>query len=475
MSSNSLNLPISDSELLLLAVTTGSVIYLVLSYLYGKSQVPILVAIFVFSNMVSRTTIFQSFIPRFSKQVDVLIETLFPSSSSSLKNVPTTQGPGYGQFLALSDNSKLELLTAVKSLQAYSDNAKKTNDRRRKLFKLMSWRQQRLCEDVGYLNKLKKIDQSIQTNQTFLNAIADKSIEDFGLSYHDFEKLKNDSSVNQTSSSNYRVIEAIGHYLRDWNNKGIVELNPILDYTKKQLNELIPVDQRAKTCIIVPGSGLGRVAHEIANLGSDKNEPTFGAVYAVEYSGLMHACNRFIYSSTDKPFVLFPYVHTCSNLYDTPSQFRSEKIIPVFDKPDNLHLRHDDFRYFKIEDPDKYENIVILSVFFVDTAENLLDYLDAINHLTTPNSRNNKIKRGFWINVGPLKYGSAAQVELNAGELQQLRSKMGWKDKSFINSLKQKDIGENGLSGYVTDKDSMWQGYYGLSMWSSSRKENSTK
>ncbi|KAK6461423.1 N2227-like protein-domain-containing protein [Scheffersomyces coipomensis] len=474
---------LSDHELFLLAATSSSIIYLVLSYLYGRSQIPVLVAVFVFSNMISRTNLFQSFIqnsvPYFSKLIDRIVGL----QATSLPKLSSSKGPGYDKFLALSDNSQLEILTAVKSLQAYATNSKKTNDRRRKLFKLMTWRQQKLCEDIGYLDKLKKIDTSIQSNQSFLNAIADKSVTDFGLSYHDFEKLKNDSSSNQTSSTNYRVIEAIGHYLRDWNVEGFSELNPILKYVRQQLDATVPVNMREKTCIVIPGSGLGRVAHEVAKFGSEKGEPTFGAVYGVEYSGLMHACNQFIYAdkssdnktSTAKTFELFPHVHSCSNLYDTASQFRKEKVQQLTSKPDNLHLSHEDFRYFKIDTPNKFENIIVVSVFFIDTAENLINYLDAIHSLTTPNSRNNNIKRGHWINVGPLKYGSAAQVELNADELKQIRAKMGWVDKDYKSSLHSNQITENGLVGYVTDKSSMWQGYYGLTMWNSARKENSTK
>ena len=104
----------------------------------------------------------------------------------------------------------------------------------------------------------------------------------------------------------------------------------------------------------------------------------------------------------------------------------------------------------------------MVTAFFMDTAENLIDYMDTINELTRGK---NGVKNGYWINVGPLKYGTAARVELNAEEFAHLRKKMGWQDIDNRISLD-----ENQLVGYTTDKESLWQGYYGLAMWASERK-----
>lgn len=217
---------------------------------------------------------------------------------------------------------------------------------------------------------------------------------------------------------------------------------------------------------------MGRIAHNIANLGKETGSQ-FASVHAVEYSGLMSMCNSYIYSGSDKALLpsslaaeIFPYIHTSSNFVQSSSQFRTSQISCLVDKPDNLHLNIDDFRYFSISDSSKYENVVVLSVFFVDTAENLIEYLDTIKDLTS----NKNVKNGYWINIGPLKYGSAAQVELTAEELAKVRLAMGWKDLHYANSIENEK--DDGLVGYITDKKSMWQGYYGLSMWTSARKEN---
>lgn len=463
----------SDRDLLIAAFLVCTFAYFGLSLvLRNNSQVPLLVVVFLGSNMFSRTNLFRQLIGRFDT-----LSSKYGTDLGSGVSIPHTRGAGYGKFEALSETAKVELLTSIKSLQAYAVNSKKANDRRKKLFKLMSWRQQKLTEDAGYLKKLSKIDQSISKNQLLLNDIADAAISKYGISYLDFNLLKTTTQAStNTSSTNYRVIESIGHYIRDWSPLGEPELSPMLAYIQKQLDAVVPASERLETCIVLPGSGLGRVAHEIALKGE------YGAVHAVEFSGLMHICNEYIYAKgNEKEKVsrdLFPYIHSCSNYLSTASQFRTVQL-DTASQPASLTLNYGDFRYFSIPNREQYKNVVVVSIFFIDTAENLIEYFDKINALTAP--AKGSVQNGFWINIGPLKYGSAAQAELNAEEIALLRAKMGWKDVDAVNTIETPSAINNiplpsgpspGLVGYITDKGSMWQGFYGLNMWASQRNEN---
>ncbi|KAG7661899.1 uncharacterized protein J8A68_004594 [[Candida] subhashii] len=386
-------------------------------------------------------------------------------------NYPAFRGVNHKNFQQLSEFQKVEVLSAVSSLRNYYRASILQLDRRRKLFKLMTWRQQRLCEDVGYLNKLKSIQKSIQTNSEFTNAVADHVIDTYGISYKDFNLIDNNKNNNNSSvsSTNYRVLEALSHYVRDWESLENIgqELIPIYNYVLKHLNNIIPEEEKSTTCLIFPGSGLGRMAYEFAKLG-------YGAVHAVEFSGLMSTFAQFNFSpQKSSSYKIFPYVHNNSDFYTTKLQLRIMNISLPGEKPDNFHLHHDDFRYFEIPNPEKYSQVVVISIYFLDTAENLMEYLDTIKKLTGP-KLNNSIKRGYWINAGPLKYGTAAQVELNADELTLMRKKTGWLDLDSVYTLKDpSSVGnDTGLVGYVTDTQSMWQGYYGLNMFATAREEN---
>lgn len=424
-----------------------------------SNQVTTLVIVFVVSNMIARTPWFQNWL---IKKIEGR-HKLF-SSINSIN--------GNDEFQQLSFSSKEEILTAINLLHSYAANTLSQNNRRRKLFKLMSWRQQKLCDDIGYTKKLNSIDKGIKSNQQLLTAIANKYTSKYDLSYSDLQSFQ--SNRKNASSTNYRVIEALSHIVRDWSQREPKELEPILSYVKEEINRVIPVEERARTCIIVPGSGTGRLAYEIAKWGS-KSSQSLGAVHAVEYSGLMNMVNGFVFDAAEvEKYEIYPYVHTCSNFLNTASQLRVETFQVNIQKPENLHLHHEDFRKFRLNASSKFDNVIIISVFFIDTAENVVDYFDTIQYLTTKNTENN-VKNGYWINVGPLKYGTAAQVELNGEEIRKLRKKLGWRDINNKYSIKDTGPENNGLVPYTTDSESLWQGFYGVCMWNTARQENEQK
>lgn len=449
---------VPDSQLLLLSIALSTIAYIVIGFISPRdSPVPLLVSVFLFTNMISRTAFFKDFV---SKAQLALAEGQILSLWNSRK--PLNSSIEGSSFATLSRTSQLELLQAIRSLEDYATNSRKTNDRRRSLYRMMSWRQQKLCDEAGYSRKLKRIDAGITQNSAMFNAIAEAAKKKYGVTYRDLGELSRQKALKSTSSSNYRVVESMGHFIRDWANSS--ETEPLLEYVKKQLDKIITPEQISKTCIIIPGSGLGRVAHEVAKYQK------YGAVHAVEFSGLMHCCNQFIYSNCENDkFSIVPYTNSTSNFLTAEAQFR-EVVVPTnIPKPTNLHLHLDDFCAFEVPQAENYENVVVISVFFIDTAENILDYFDQINLLSAP-SRHSNIKNGYWINVGPLKYGSAARAELNGNEIAAIRKLMGWRDIETSNTLQTKE-----LFPYITDKQSLWQGFYGVTKWSSAHRDNARR
>ena len=87
----------------------------------------------------------------------------------------------------------------------------------------------------------------------------------------------------------------------------------------------------------------------------------------------------------------------------------------------------------------------------MDTAENIFTYMDSIERLSE------YCYELHWINIGPLKYGTKPKVQLTAKEFQELREIRGWKDTD--NGLPSID---DSLSGYLTDKEALYQGFYRL-------------
>lgn len=440
-----------DNTIVSLSLASAACIYGALLLLFSPdSRVPLLAAVFIASNMISRTAFFQRLV-----------------RSAAQKTAPAPPPvAGNGAFSALAPALQNELVAALHSLRAYKAHARAANDRRRRLFSLMPPRHQKTCVAAGYSAKLASIDAHIDRNQDYLAAIAHTAANTYGVA-----QLA-PASARNTSLSNYRVVESLGHFARDWSPEGAREVAPLVAYITAQLDRLVPRHEALHTAVILPGAGLGRVAHEVA-----RHAPY--AVHAVEFSGLMHACNLHVYEAAacSDAVSIHPYLHTCSNFLSGDAQVRPVQVKPRT-RPENLHLALGDFRTFEL--PAQYQNVVVVSVFFVDTAENVLEYFDAIGRLTLGTGTRN----GYWINAGPLKYGSAAQAELSGAEMAHVRRALGWRDLHVLNTTDKKaerpkaafaELVPDGVLGYMTDARSLWQGYYGLSMWTSAHEKNKDK
>lgn len=61
---------------------------------------------------------------------------------------------------------------------------------------------------------------------------------------------------------------------------------------------------------------------------------------------------------------------------------------------------------------------IIVTYFFIDTARNLMSYLDTIKKVLKPG--------GHWVNLGPLLYGTGPFVQLTLEEIVQVTEAMGF-------------------------------------------------
>lgn len=186
-------------------------------------------------------------------------------------------------------------------------------------------------------------------------------------------------------------VQIITHIHRDWTEDG----QPIRGLLYKPiLDELSQIS--SKKTILVPGSGLGRLAYEIAHIGHK--------VVAIEYSPLMSIASKHIIQHLgNDQSIFYPNIYeTLRNTYDskvffTPSYFPDKKPMtdhhPITTLKDITILTGDFISHAKKLEK-KYD--VITTCFFIDTATNTLDYIWAIKKLLS--------RDGLWINVGPLHY-----------------------------------------------------------------------
>ncbi|KAM4638622.1 carnosine N-methyltransferase-like isoform 7-T9 [Amazona ochrocephala] len=199
----------------------------------------------------------------------------------------------------------------------------------------------------------------------------------------------------------------------------------------------------SKVNILVPGAGLGRLAWEIAKLGY--------ACQGNEWSLFMLFSSNFVLNrcSEINSCKLYPWIHQFSNNRRSADQIR-----PIY-FPDvdphslppgsNFSMTAGDFQeiYSECNTWD-----CIATCFFIDTAHNVIDYIDTIWKILKPG--------GIWINVGPLLYhfenlGNELSIELSYEDIRTVILKYG-----FHIEVEEESV----LSTYTVNELSMMKYYY---------------
>ncbi|SCW01725.1 LAFE_0E05886g1_1 [Lachancea fermentati] len=244
--------------------------------------------------------------------------------------------------------------------------------------------------------------------------------------------------VLESKSNQGRVNEAISHICRDWHFEYEKERTPLINFINSRLDSL---KGQRKTLVVFPGSGAGNLAYQIA-----KDHPNF-EVHSIEFSSLMYLCNEFILGHNGK-VTIAPYAQHYSGQEKFDFQKRDLELnLEKFHRPPNLKPLFGDFRaYTPLSD---YDEIVVCSAYFIDTAENLFQYFEAVEQLCSFSPTIH------WINIGPLKYGTRPLIQLSSEELAKLRKLRKWKDLYS-------ECDTTHLNGYLTDEHSLYQGFYGL-------------
>ena len=379
------------------------------------------------------------------------------------------------RFLSSHDITLNDLIDTLIQLRGFRRQYLEYNDLVEQRARGLPWGQLRQLEEIGYLDKLSLVRCALDTNNLLIEQIIGSTINSLvrdnttsgSIEYADeisrvchmfgFELVKDangilvryDSSVNnvdyQTAGGNpYRVNEAISHLGRDYSPEFNSEVLPLLEYVEKILKmEVLPVkrDSSERNLIVVPGSGTGYVSLKLAELFPDIT------VESIELSMLMFLCNEFILSDSESMLRMCPFATNYSSQTDVLNQIR-EVEFQCQRRPTNLNVLCGDFTEYS---PPKQDRIMVVTVYFMDTAENIFTYMDSIERLSE------YCHELHWINIGPLKYGTKPKVQLTAKEFQELREIRGWKDTD--NDLQGID---DTLSGYLTDKEALYQGFYKL-------------
>jgi hypothetical protein len=150
------------------------------------------------------------------------------------------------------------LTTAAAAFRQYEHFANTETTRMRTSYAKLTVDQERVAHSVNYASKLDKLDEATRINGAVTSGIADLAVRELG----------SDASELEASGggSLFRMRETLLHFVRDWSDEGAAERNVIFAPILEVLKE-VEVGKRGDMKVLVPGSGLARLAWEISQLG----------------------------------------------------------------------------------------------------------------------------------------------------------------------------------------------------------------
>lgn len=331
------------------------------------------------------------------------------------------------------------------------------------------------------------VDDAIDANADIADAILATGLEAFGLPADpDGEKPHENWQETATTSDVNKANTTIRQFYRDWSAAGRREREVCYGPILRTLREIFGEKPEPDVRVLIPGAGLGRLVLDIclAGFSAEGNE--------ISYHQLLASSWVLNHTARQEGHALHPFVFQFSNLTSRSQQLQKVMIPDVHpgaavtahttaasegrETQGSMSMSASDFLVL-YGNPSNHEAFhAVATVFFIDTAPNLIRYIETIRHCLKPG--------GVWINLGPLLWhfehqppteksggsegggdgepknrgiGEPGSVELTEEEVLQLVGRMG-----FNVEKREASVGE---CGYIQDPGSMLQNMYRPSHW----------
>ncbi|XP_072260241.1 carnosine N-methyltransferase [Pyxicephalus adspersus] len=308
------------------------------------------------------------------------------------------------------EEDELEISVYTKKRQSPEEEERLEHEHFWKIINAFSWYRTHIYERVARAEKqfksLPKYQQKMIphffSNMDTLRKCADENQEILQMILSDcthmFENKEYGSNSHRKlspASSFYmdKLKSTIKQFVRDWSEEGKTERDTCYQPIIEEILKSFPKDKCdvSQVSILVPGAGLGRLAWEIAKHGyaCQGNEWSFFMLFSSYF--VLNRCSHV------NAFKLYPWIHQFSNNMRSADQVRPIYFPDVnpheFSTDSNFSMTAGDFQEI-YTDNDSWD--CIATCFFIDTAHNVLDYIETIWKILKPG--------GLWINLGPLLY-----------------------------------------------------------------------
>lgn len=251
----------------------------------------------------------------------------------------------------------------------------------------------------SYLDTLNQIDDAIDQNSLLSRSILESGLQAFGITAskspaqevssewigtakpHDFEKAR--STIKQ--------------FYRDWSEEGASEreacYGPVIRAVQAEAAKRPASSSTMR--VLVPGAGLGRLVFDLclAGFNTEGNEISYHSLLASSY--ILNHCPG------PRVHALYPWIHSFSNHRNRTNQMKHVMIpdthpgtLLSVEGAGQMSMSASDFLLLYGDEHHKGTFDIVATVFFLDTAPNIIRYLETI--------KNCLVKGGLLVNLGPL-------------------------------------------------------------------------
>ncbi|KAI0434734.1 N2227-like protein-domain-containing protein [Xylaria sp. FL1042] len=404
---------------------------------------------------------------------------------------------------AIEDPEEIRVIfCALDSFSQYAKNAHLncTHFRRQAFYALPQAHWQMLAAPpFNYLETLNRVDNAIESNAELARTIVKMGLHSFGMVDMNAEAVMPEEWTGVAKCNDMdKARSTIRQFYRDWSAEGRVERDacygPVFAALEaEKARKPAPAGTATQPpptrplSVLVPGAGLGRLVFDLCRLGYDTegNEISYHQLLASSY--ILNLCERA------GQHTIYPWIHSFSNHRSRENQFAAYRIPDIHPqqalneatasgtKIGTMQMCAADFLCLYGDDAHAGTYDAVATVFFLDTAPNLIRYLEVIRRCLRPG--------GVLINVGPLLWhwenhvpghhgydgdgdydentslgiADPGSFELTDDEVVALVEKMG-----FVVETRQSGL----RAPYVQDSQSMLQTVYNASHWIARKPES---
>jgi carnosine N-methyltransferase len=282
---------------------------------------------------------------------------------------------------------------------------------------------------------LNKVDDGIDKNSELALSIYSAGLESFGISSPSTSDAEGPEWRGMATQNDLeKARSTLRQFYRDWSLEGSAERESCNGPVIKAL-----LEERSSRAgsgpvmrVLVPGAGLGRLVFDLCCEGFDTegNEISYHQLLASSY--ILNMCPQA------QAHTLFPWVHSFSNHRNRANHLQSVLVPDIHPAttlhaakaPGDMSMSASDFLclYSSADHKDTFD--AVASVFFLDTAPNIIRYIKAIHNCLRTG--------GLLVNVGPLLWhfeNNAPGAHSLDGDSSQARDKGGFLEASKLENL----------------------------------------